>query len=271
MTTWYFDSVNGSDSNSGTSTSAPKQNYSAFSLGLAAPGDTFLFKRGTTQTITTAYKAVASGISATARARYGAYGTAQVPYSIWRYGTTGNITLNAAASSYIDFEDMYFDMRGTDCRNPLNFASWTTYDTVGNAIRRCFFQGSNNPSTHNNAHGLMIQQAFDASGIARDYVVEDCEFFDNEGHGLLLVGAQNIQVRRCKFYRNGAQDPDGGHGFSARYHRTDATSGWVNTTGTIWQLPLAANQLDVYYLQTSVYPYYRVRKTAGIQTAPGIG
>jgi parallel beta-helix repeat protein len=161
-------------------------------------------------------------------------------------------------------------MRGTDCRNPINFASSGSTDTIGNAIRRCFFVGSNRP-TIGGGSGLTIQQAYDGTGYARDYVVEDCEFFDNESHGLIIIGGQNIQVRRCKFYRNGTKDPDGGHGFSARYHRTDATSGWTNSSATIWQRPLAANELDVYYVQTSVYPYYRVRKTAGAQTAPGIG
>ncbi|HEX8874143.1 MAG TPA: right-handed parallel beta-helix repeat-containing protein [Nitrosospira sp.] len=270
MTTWYFDSVNGSDSNNGTSASTPKQNYSAFPLGLAAPGDTFLFKRGTTQTITTAYKGVKNGISSTVRARYGAYGTAQVAYSTWRYGATGSIILNAAASQYIDFEDMYFDMRGTDCRNPINFASLGTSDTIGNAIRRCFFVGSNRPVIGGGS-GLTIQQAFDATGIARDYVVEDCEFFDNDTHGLMIIGGQNIQVRRCKFYRNGAKDPNGGHGFSARYNRTDATSGWTNASGTIWKKTLAANELDVYYVQTSIAECPKVRRTAGTATSPGIG
>ena len=270
MTTWYFDSVNGSDSNNGTSVNTPKQNYSAFSLGLAAAGDTFLFKRGTTQTITTAYKGVKDGVSSTARARYGAYGTAQVAYSTWRYGSTGSIILNAAASKYIDFEDMYFDMRGTDCRNPINFASSGSTDTIGNAIRRCFFVGSNRP-TIGGGSGLTIQQAYDGTGYARDYVIEDCEFFDNESHGLIIVGGQNIQVRRCKFYRNGAKDPDGGHGFSARYNRTNATTGWTNKSGTIWQRPLAANELDVYYIKTSVAAYTRVRRTAGTATSPKTG
>ena len=114
MTTWYFDSVNGSDSNNGTNINTPKASYSAFNLGSSTAGDTFLFKRGAEQVIAAAYKSVRSGLSDTVRSCYGAYGVAQVPYSIWRYAATGNMILNAAQSKYIDFEDMYFDMRNSD-------------------------------------------------------------------------------------------------------------------------------------------------------------
>src|SRR6478736_3715489 len=119
MADWYFDSVSGSDSNGGHSASDAKQNYSAFSAGTAAAGDRLLFKRGTTQTITADLKSVRSGSSDTVRTKYGAYGEAAVPYSIWKYGSSSHIILNAARANYIDFEDMSFEMAGTDCRNPI--------------------------------------------------------------------------------------------------------------------------------------------------------
>src|SRR4051794_6179999 len=120
MATWYFDSANGSNSNNGTSPDTPKQNYNPSG---SAAGDTFLFKRGTTQTVTTALQWVQNGVSATQRARYGAYGEAQVAYSIWKYGAaSGNMILNCAKTHWTDFEDMYFDMRNTDCRNSLYIA-----------------------------------------------------------------------------------------------------------------------------------------------------
>lgn len=271
MTIWYFDSINGSDSNNGTSSNTPKQSFSAFNGYTPAPGDTVLFRRGTTQIITTAYKGVRSGASDTVRNRYGAYGEAQVPYSIWKYGAaSGNMILNCAQQKYSDFEDMYFDMRGTNCRNGLYFASQGTAESVGNRIVRCFFQGSNNPAARNGS-GLNIIQEATSTVYPRDFTIENCEFFDNEGHGLAIIGSRNITVRRCKSYRNGQYDPDGGHGFTARYNRTDAASGWTNTGGTIWQRTLAAAELDVYYIQTSVNPYFRVKRTTGTATAPGIG
>lgn len=267
MTTWYYDSVNGLDENDGTSEDAPKKTYSP--TGTAA-GDTLLFKRGTTQVVTVDYQWMQGGVSDTQRMRFGAYGTAQVPYSIWRYGNTTHMILNAAQTSYVDFEDMFFDMRDTDCRTSVYCAAQAAAETVGNTFRRCFFQGSNSPSLHIGS-GLSVLQEEDATAYPRDFVIEDCEFFDNDTHGLIITGGRNIQVRRCKFYRNGANDPYGGHGFSSRWNRTDTTSGWTNTSGTIWQHDLAANELDVYYVQTGLDAYPRIRKTAGTQTAPGVG
>lgn len=270
MTTWYFDSVNGSDSNDGKSPEKAKQNYSPNG---SAAGDKFLFRRGTTQTVTTTSWGhwVQNGISDTQRALYGAYGEAQVPYSIWKYGgASGNMILNGSKSKYIDFEDMYFDMRNSNCRYSILFASQAGIETVGNSVRRCFFQGADTQVRAGS--GLDILQQPDSSAAwPRDYVIEDCEFFDNVSHGLIIVGGRNIVVRRCKFYRNGSGDPDGGHGFSARFNRTDATTGWTNSSGTIWQRTLAPAELDVYYIQTSVFPYYRVRRTTGTQTAPNAG
>jgi parallel beta-helix repeat protein len=267
MTIWYFDAVNGSDSNPGTK-EAPKQFYNP---AISAAGDTFLFKRGVTQVVTTPYQWVQNGISSTARSRYGAYGEAQVPYSIWKYGaSSGNMILSCAKTHWTDFEDMYFDMRGTNCRNSLYIAAQAALAAYSIGIRRCFFQGSNLPLTRG-GNGLNISQESTATAYPNDIVVEDCEFFDNEGHGLFILGGRNIAVRRCKFYRNGLYEPTGGHGFSARYNYTNASSGWTLTTGTIWQRPLAAVELDVYYIQTSVAAYPKVRRTAGSQTAPGAG
>lgn len=268
MTTWYFDSVNGLDANDGLTPETAKQKYTI--TGTVA-GDTFLFKRGTTQTVTASYQAVRNGTSETGHTRYGAYGEADVPYSIWKYGAaSGSMILNASQSKYIDFEDMYFDMTGSNCRYSILFASQSGTETVGNSVRRCFFQGADSASRIGS--GLDIVQQPDSSAVwPRDFVVEDCEFFDNASHGLIIVGGRNIIVRRCKFYRNGAYDPDGGHGFSSRWNRTDATSGWTNTSSTIWQRTLAAVETDVYYVQTNVAAHLRLRRTAGSQTAPAAG
>lgn len=268
MTTWYFDSVNGSDSNNGTSPATPKKTYSP--SGTLA-GDTFLFKRGTTQTVTASYQWMQGGVSEAQRMRFGAYGTAQVPYSIWKYGAaSGNMILNAAGSKYIDFEDMYFDMRNTNCRTSVYCAAQGAVATFGNSFRRCFFQGSNNPATRG-GNGLTIARESTATVWPQDYIIEDCEFFDNEGHGLFLGGSQNIIVRRCKFYRNGRYDPYGGHGFSAGANNTVASGGWTNAGGTVWQRSLAPAELDVYYVLSSAPAYSRVRRTAGLPTTPAAG
>lgn len=270
--TWYFDSVNGSDSNGGHSPNNALQNYSTFNTGLTGLGDILLFKRGTTQTISVVGgKSVRSGASDTVRARYGAYGEAQVPYSIWKYGAAGgNTILTAARSSYIDFEDMYFDMRNTNCRTSIYFASQSTFPTTSNAIRRCYFQGSNTPVIGGGC-GMSIQREDSATVWPTNYVVEDCEFFDNEGHGLFIKGSQNMIVRRCRFYRNGSASPTGGHGFSAGTNLTAASSGWTNTNGTIWQRTLTGTEATILYVKTDVAAYTRLRLTGGTQTSPGAG
>ena len=61
MATYYFDSVNGSDVNAGTSEALPKQYYDNWNQASTAAGDRLLFKRGTTQVIVTAGKSLIGG------------------------------------------------------------------------------------------------------------------------------------------------------------------------------------------------------------------
>lgn len=268
MTTRYFDSVNGLDANDGLSAATAKQNYNPNG---SSAGDTFLFKRGTTQTIVgTSLQWVQNGVSDTQRARYGVYGEADVPYAIWKgSATSGSRILNAAKSKYIDFEDFYFDMSDSSLADSVYCASQGAFETVGNTFRRCFFTGAGNSSSFGN--GLQIVQESTASAWPRDYIIEDCEFFDNDTHGMIIIGGRNIIVRRCKFYRNGAYDPTGGHGFSSRWNRTGVTSGWTLHSGLVYKRNLAAVETDVFYIQADLPLMPRVRRTAGVQTAPASG
>lgn len=268
MTIWHFDSVGGLDANDGLTPDTAKQTYNP---GISLAGDTFLFKRGTTQVVTVTNQWVQNGTSATARSRYGAYGEAAVPYSIWTYAAaSGNMILNCAKTHWTDFEDMYFDMRSSNCRNSLYIAAQTTFPAYSIGVRRCFFRGSNTP-TVGGGNGLNIAQEITATAYPNDITIEDCEFFENEAHGLFLLGSRNIAVRRCLFHHNGQNAPTGGHGFSSRYNYTTASSGWTLTSGTIWQRTLAAVELDVYYVHTTVTAYPKLRRTSGTQTAPGVG
>jgi hypothetical protein len=267
MATWYFDAVNGSNANPGT-IDLPKQTWDATGT---APGDTFLFKRGVEQIVTTPTRGIRSGSSDTVRSRFGAYGEAQVPYSIWKYGApSGNMILNGQQAKYIDFEDMYFDMRNSNCRNSVYCASQGANPTIGVAFRRCYFQGSNTPVTHGGS-GLNIAREPSATALPQNYVIEDCHFFDNDSHGLFLQGVQGVIVRRSKFYRNGAHAPTGGHGFSAGANNTSVTSGWSNVSGTIYSRALGASELAVYYVNVYASAYPHIRLTSGSQTAPGVG
>ncbi|MBA4141945.1 MAG: right-handed parallel beta-helix repeat-containing protein [Nitrosospira sp.] len=267
MATWYFDSVNGLDANNGTSSATPKQNYHLFSHAGATFGDTFLFKRGTTQIVNTAFTAALRGNSETVRSRYAVYGESDYNYCTWTNPTAvGGMVLNVAARRFIDFEDMRFDAGGVN--NNAVFAQVQGASNV-NGLRfyRCHFYNSVSSGLN-----IGLQGGSTITGLVFGIVLEDCEAYDNGGHGVILVGCEGAHVRRSKFYRNGALLSTGGHGFSSGYgKKEDLTTGWTNTSGTIWQRSLAANELDIFYVQTTVFNYVRVRRTSGTATAPGIG
>lgn len=267
MTIWYFDSVNGSDSNDGKSIAQAKKSYAQFRQNVpSAPGDTFLFKRGTTQKIDIIYTSIVTGIDNNNRSRYGAYGDAQVPYSIWQNPSgDGNFILNASGRSYVVLEDMYFDGQGI-CPYSLYLVANGATPCVGHRISRCYFTNMKTPGS-----GLVPGATATSTGEAGDYLIEDCHFFDNPVHGMLVNGANNVRVRRCHFYRNGFDAPAGGHGFSAKFRRSDAPGGWTNTNGTIWQRPLATYELDVFYVRSSISSYGRLEKNTVTPTAPSAG
>ncbi len=81
-TTYYVDSVNGSDSNSGTSTSAAWQTITKVDKGPYNPGDSVLFKSGDTwtgnPTFTTTLTMPSAGSSGSP-ITYGSYGTGAAP------------------------------------------------------------------------------------------------------------------------------------------------------------------------------------------------
>jgi parallel beta-helix repeat protein len=274
MTTWYFDSLYGLDANNGKSQDKAKRYYEVFAnVGFpgAAQGDTYLFKRGTTQAISILNIGVGSGAGTTQRTRYGAYGIAQVPYSIWTPPPTGTLNnsfiLNGSGRSYIDFEDMYFDA--------LNRATYTLYlvasggtGNSGHRFQRCYFA---NTAPGANGTGLFFGGTDTSTGDTSDYLFEDCHFLNNPVHGMLVNGAHGVVVRRCKFYGNGFNAPAGGHGFSNKYRLQEFTpSGWMQA-GLVWYRALAAYQADVYYVTTKVSGYGRLNKNTINPTTPSAG
>lgn len=273
MATWYFDSVNGSDSNNGLSEATPKASYYAFDLGTSGVGDTFLFKRGTTQLFAD-YKPIESGSSSTAMSKYGAYGSAQVPYAIFRNPTgTNGIILNAAQSKYVLFQDLYFEMEGSPVLHSIYCASQGAGQTIGNIIRRCYFHGANNGASDGGSGLSIAREAAATASGPQDYTIEDCDFWGNAAHGLIITGGQNIAVRRSRFWGNGFRDASGGHGFSSRALHTTAPSGWSRPggTGVVWQRTLVAPQTDAYYVRTNVSAYLRLTRNSATPTTPAAG
>lgn len=264
MTTWYFDATNGVDANAGTSISAPKKMWENFSQPSAAAGDTFLFLRGTTQVFVNGFTQLKGGTSETAICRYGVYGSGTSPVTWTKPSGAGNMLLNLSnALKYIDVEDMVFDA-GTVCLNVIYCAIQGASNAGFLRFYRCHFKNATSSGYNTGTESLK-------TGIMSNLVFEDCEFYDNGGHGIILSGVNTCFLRRCKFYRNGATLSTGGHGFSSGASKTSATSGWTNTSGTIWQRTLAANETTIYYVMSSVTSFTRLRLTAGTQTAPGLG
>jgi parallel beta-helix repeat protein len=271
MTTWYFDGDNGVDGDDGTSEETAKKSYQVFfqqHFGESHPGDTFLFKRGTTQTITEADIGIRSGLSDTQRTRYGAYGEATVPYSFWvNPSGVGNKILNAGTRNYVDFEDMYLDGKGA-CLSSLNMLASGANACTNIRIFRCLFT---NMTT--NSAGLQIGASPTSTGDTGNFVIEDSHFFANAGHGLLLNGVHDAVIRRCSFFKNGFDATSGAHGFSAKARRTAASGTWtqIGTTSVYKYALTPPQETDVYYVKTDDTTYRRLKKITDNPTSPAIG
>lgn len=265
MTTRYFDSILGSDGNDGLTSGTAWASYDAKRASIAT-SDTLLFKRGTTQTIVTTNMDAKSGVAGAATV-YGAYGVAQVPYSIWvNPSATGNMILNVSGRSNIVFEDMYFDGQ-TVCQYSLYMLASGATACTGNRVSRCYFTRMKSGEA-----GLVVGGTATSTGDSGDHIIEDSFFFNNPGHGMLVNGAHSVRIRRTKFYLNGNDAPFGAHGISCKARRTDAgTTGWTNTSGTVWQRTLASYETTIYYVKSTQTPYQRLNLTTGTQSAPVLG
>lgn len=267
MTDRYFDWNNGSDSNDGLSANTPKKSYDTFRAGGGvASGDRIFSKRGTPQYFSTPNIDVKLGSSDTARTLYGAYGVAQVPYTTWYPAGAGDFIVNGQARSYIDYQDIYFDMLGTVSYPIYCFPSGASANT-GHTFRRCIFTNAKSGQA-----GFLFGSSDTSTGDAGDYLFEYCQFINNPGHGAIATGARNVRYRRCKSSGNGFDAPFGGHGFSSKYRRTAAISGWTQVgTSTVWQRTLVAPEQTVYYVITAVGSYYQLTENTATPTAPNAG
>ena len=251
MADWYFDWDNGSDANAGNSAAAPKKSYDAFNLNSAAAGDTFWFKRGTRQIISTQWKYVKPGAGRDMPTRYRAYGEAQVSnYWFDNPSGIGGMILLAANSSFIHFDDAWFDCSGPGVTKSLYAASQGASNTSYHTYRRCHFFGSQMGT------GATITREGTSTANPIGFVYEDCHAYDNGAHGFASNGFGHV-YRRCQAYRNGANSPSGGHGFSMIANRTSVNSGWSLVSGTVYSRTVGAAETGV-FLVKSPYPYPRL-------------
>lgn len=266
MTTYYFDWDNGDDTNNGTSSATPKKSYDAYTA-LGTAGDSFLFKRGTTQIISTAFKSVRSGSAAAGRTYYGVYGTATVPYATFKNPSgAGNIVLNFGGKNNLLVENLRFD--ATNCNMAVYVGAQSANAAYDITFRNCEFFNSN-------ANGCVISRETSASVFPYNNVVEDCSAYNNAGHGFFVVSGERNVIRRCKAYRNAlTSTPSGAHGISVYSSTTAVTSGWTSGGGTIYYRAVTginANATDVYYVTGAPSPYNRMIKNDAAGVSPGVG
>jgi hypothetical protein len=230
MATYYFDWDNGNDANAGTSEALPWKSYDA-KFASTTTNDVLYFKRGTTQTVTTAFLGVRNGF------RMYAYGVGPRPRWVASGAAASNgMILNFSRRENMVVEDQDFDATG--CNRALYCAAQSTFVTNTVTFRRCLF--------HNAVvDAVSVNQEQTATAQPSQYTFDGCEFYDNGGHGLILMGT-NHQVLNCKAYRNGATTTFGAHGFSARAARTEVSSGWTLVTGTTYSRTLAAAEVTVF-------------------------
>lgn len=232
MATYYFDWDAGSDSNAGTSPATAWKSYDAKQPS-TAPNDILYFKRGTTQIVTTAFLNARDGF------RFLAYGSGPRPRWIAQGAALGTTLMNFSWRNNIVVEDQDFDATGvvrTIYCAAQTFAA-TPRPTSNITFRRCLFHNAT-------SNGIDVIQELTTTATASNYLFEDCEFYDNGGHGSLVMGDNHVHVR-CKAYRNGATQTTGSHGFSAYAIRTAVNSGWTLVSGNVYQRTLAAVEVTV--------------------------
>jgi len=264
MTTYYFDSVLGNDTTGNGSQALPWAQYDN-KYGSVADGDICLFKRGTTQSIATQFRAPRNGLSAAAPFYMGAYGDGARP--IFRYtGTVWGYILNFSRRSWVTVEDLDFDAQGL-AQSTLYIAGQDTFSVTGIRIRRCRFYNAGTTGD-----GISVsKEAAATTATVTDVEFSNCDFFDCGGHGAIIVAATNIRFKWCRAWGNGATTPAGGHGISFRWNRSDATSGWTLVSGTVYKRTLTAGEAagNVTYMYGGAYA--RMTKNTTTPTTPAAG
>jgi len=261
MATYYFDAVNGSNSNGTGSLSNPWQFYDGKQASILA-GDRALFKRGTLQIIDSLYLYFRSGTQAVPT-YYGVYGEGNARVTWFCTNTWGHL-FNGSNTSWVTIEDFNFNC-SNQSGGSIYWAAQAAGSVTGIVLRRCSFYGSTVGT------GLSFNKEIAATvGSITNCLVEDCDAYDNGAHGFAATGASNIIFRNCRAWENGARAVDGGHGFSARALRQTYTSGWSLVSGSIYTRPLNVNETDVYYVQTNG-TYGRCYKNTTTPTTPALG
>lgn len=269
MATLYFDSVLGSDTTGDGSLANPWATYEG-KFGSTASTDTCLFKRGTTQIITTSFRAPRSGSSLAAPFTMAAYGVGARPiFSFPNAAGSWGAILNGSNLSYVTLEDLDFDCSTTNAtkNTAILLAAQGTGTPTGWRVRRCRFYNAGT-----NKSGFTLRKDTTATtATLTDVIFENCDFFNNSEHGVVTIAASGITFKKCRAWNNGGDSTQGGHGFSSRWNRTDVSS-FALVSGTIYKCTLSGVEASngVAYVQSPITNRLRLTKNTGTPTTPGI-
>lgn len=263
MAEYWIDTNAGLDTNNGLSFVNAKRTIAGLVWG---PSDIINLVRGGLYNITNLYQDTKS--SSIMRA-WGSVGQNPI---LRNPSGNGQMLMNCSGSgrSNAHWYDLDFDLT-TDTATKINSAVYVASQNAGiqtdHGFHRCKFYGSAGNGMGTNIEG-------NSTGAVTNVLFEDCEFFDNGAHGLMLIGTGH-RVIRCKAYNNGATNANGGHNFTSLYIRNSITSGWIFVAGTIYALTIPANQTTIDFIRilagSTANIYFRLTKNNATPTTPSAG
>ena len=267
---WYNPDT-GSNSTGDGSENNPWQ-YPTSSHGAA--GDTFRLKRGAMHMCANNYGWLPKMSQPGGPTTYiRAYGEAQIPHALIDNAHANGPTLNIGGGSTTRAELVIEDLWVTAAGNPSYPIYIHSQDGAleNISLRRCkatdkgaqrsgFFISSDNPETQ----------------VNRNILLEDCEAYGNDEHGILWSSTINGIARRCRTSNNGLGT--GAHGMSAWKTRTNLTSGWSLVSGTTYQrtmTEITQSGTDISAVivlsGASAATYPRLIKNTATPSAPALG
>jgi hypothetical protein len=196
----YYVSASGSDSNAGTSTSAPWKSINKVNAITFKAGDQILFAGGQTFSGNLSFNSSEKGTSS-APITVGSYGTGNAAI----YAGNGNgITLSNTAGFSIKNLRVYGSGRSSNTGSGVYVANTLKYNTKLNYIRIDKVEAFNFGNT-----GIYVYSQYGNSGF-NDVRITNSSAHDNAKNGIRVIGTgttitaahTNVYVGYCKAYNN---------------------------------------------------------------------
>lgn len=258
MTTIYVDPEEGSDSNAGTSTSVPVATRQRASTIIGGNGaHQILVKSGTTEIVSATFN-IRSGTNPTTRFYCGIYGGVD-PAKITCTSDINDISYILSTSQFITVEDWDFDAADlTDRPFQIQASSSTVTDVI---FRRNIFRRSI-------GNGIFINSANTSNPLISNIWLQENTFCDNAAHGSQVLGeVSGIYFVGNVYARNSLTTSS--HGATTIPQRNTVTSGWTNTSSTIYSRAFTTTTVYSVMTTNSTYPW--LTQNTATPTTPAAG